>query len=530
MMNQKIVNNMSKKVISIFVCCALTISLAVTSCSDFLDVPVQGGVSTSSDPELAEKLVTGVYNSLMQGDSWGKGDVHAFAFISVTSIISDDADKGSYPGDQVVPVGDFDNFLHTPTNAFCASLWGGHYNSIGAANQALKALKTASINEDLKTRLVAETRFIRGYVYFNLVRLFGSVPLVMRVPLDADDANTDPAFRTRAPLSVVYDSIARDLQYAIDHLDVRSQSTVGHANKGAAQGMLAKMYMYKASDPTVAAPANADWQKAFDLADAVITSGEYALVEDYAAIWRQANDNSTESLFEIQTGSFNNANLKINNYTTPQGPRAGGAGGWNDLGWGFNTPSQNLLNAYEPGDLRREGTIIFIDNSGTHVGTTLWDGFRIPSSDSVQNLRYNYKAYTSDSLEKYEVPEDKDRGKNVRILRYADILLVYAEAAVQLGAGTPDDKINMLRDRAGLDDLTGVTRDQVWHERRIELAMEHDRFWDMVRQGKIVPGRTKDLMTAAGKAGYTENKHELLPIPSAQILLSGNSLVQNPNY
>jgi hypothetical protein len=521
-----------KKRVSIKSISLLTLYLLLTiSCSDsFLDVPVQGGVSTSTDPELAEKLVTGVYHSLMQGDSWGKGDVHAFAFVSVTNIMSDDADKGSYPGDQLVVVGDLDNFMTSSTNVFVASLWGGHYNSIGAANQALKALKAANIDPELKSQFQGETKFLRGYIYFNLIRMFGSVPLVMRVPIDADDANSDPAFRTRAPLAVVYDSIAQDLQYAIDHLPVKSMAEVGHATKGAAQALLAKVYMYKASDPAVAAPANADWQKVFDLTDEVISSAQYSLLPDYATIWRQAYDNSVESLFEIETGEFNNDNLKITNYTSPQGVRSGGVGGWNDLGWGFNTPSVSLLNAYEPDDLRKNGTVIFIDNSGTHVGTILWDGFRIPSKDSVENLYYNYKAYTSKDKEKYAKPDDKDRGKNIRILRYADVLLMNAEAAVQLGIGDPDGKINLLRDRANLPPITGVTREQIWQERRVELAMEHDRFWDIVRQGRIVPGRTKAAMTAAGKLNYTEGKHELLPIPNTQILLSGNSLIQNPNY
>src|SRR5688572_32891879 len=117
------------------------------SCSDeFLDIPVQGGVTTQSDPQLAGKLVTGVYNSLLQGDSWGNGDVHSFAFISATSIMSDDADKGSTAGDQLVPVGDFDNFTVTPTNKFVESLWTGHYNAIGTANQALEALEVAAID------------------------------------------------------------------------------------------------------------------------------------------------------------------------------------------------------------------------------------------------------------------------------------------------------------------------------------------------------------------------------------------------
>jgi starch-binding outer membrane protein, SusD/RagB family len=505
--------------------------LSITSCNDnFLDVPVQGGVSTTSDPDLARKLVTGVYNSLMLGDSWGKGDVHGFAFVALTNIMSDDGDKGSFPGDQLVVVGDLDNFKTSTTNQFCETIWGGHYIAIGAANQALKALKPASIDDELKAQLIGETKFLRAYLYFNLIRMFGAVPLVLRVPIDADDANSAPVFRTRAELSVVYDSIIQDLEFSVNHLAVRSQSETGHATKGAAQGLLAKVYMYKASDPAVAAPGDSDWQQVFDLTDAVIASSEYGLIPDYAAIWRQANDNKEESLFEIETGYFNNDNLKIDNYTSPQGPRAGGSGGWNDLGWGFNTPSQSLLDAYEPGDIRKAGTVIFIDDTGTHAGTILWDGFRIPSSDSVENLYYNYKAYTSKDKETYVRPTDKDRGKNIRILRYADVLLMYAEAAVKLGTGNPDEKINLLRDRADLLPLTGVTREQVWQERRVELAMEHDRFWDIVRQGRIVPGRTKAAMDAAGKTNYTEGKHELLPIPNTQILLSNFSLIQNPNY
>ena len=495
------------------------------SCSDeFLDVDVQGGVSTTSDPDLAQKLVTGVYNSLMQGDSWGNGDVHGFAFISVTSIMSDDADKGSTPSDQAVPVGDIDNFTLTPTNKFCESLWSGHYNSIGAANQALKALGVAAIDEVQKNQLMGEVRFLRGYLYFNLVRMYGGVPLVLRVPVDADDANTDPAFQTRAAASVVYDSIVQDLQFAADNLPLKGVLAPGHATKGAAQSLLAKVYMYKASQATNPNP-NADWQKVFDLTDAVITSGKYALVEDYSTIWRQAGDNNSESIFEVQTGEFNNANLNPDLYTVCQGPRQGGVGGWDDLGWGFNNPSTNLLNAYESGDIRKAGTVIFIDNSGTHAGTVLWDGFRIPSSDSVQNLYYNYKAYTSREKEQYANKGDKNRPKNIRILRYADVLLMYAEAAVHLGMGDPDEKINLIRNRADLPPKSGVTISDIWHERRIELAMEHDRFWDVVRQGNA-----EAVMHAAGKTNFVAGKHELLPIPNSQILLSGNKLTQNPNY
>jgi len=384
-------------------------------------------------------------------------------------------------------------------------------------------LEDPSIEVGLKNQLTGEVRFLRGYLYFNLVRMFGGVPLVLRVPIDANDANNDPVFQTRATVSEVYASIIEDLTFAVANLPLKGTIDPGHASKGAAQSMLAKVYMYKAT----AASTNptADWQQVYDLTEAVITSAKYSLVPDYASIWRQAGDNNSESVFEIQTGEFNNANLNPPIYTVCQGPRQGGSGGWDDLGWGFNNPSLQLLSAYEPGDLRKAATVIFIDNSGTHAGTVLWDGFRVPSSDSVQNLYYNYKAYTSRSQEQYANSGDKNRPKNIRILRYADVLLMNAEAAVHLGIGDPDGKINLLRDRADLTPKSGVTINDIWKERRVELAMEHDRFWDLVRQGNAA-----NVLHAAGKANFVAGKHELLPIPNSQILLSGNKLVQNPNY
>src|SRR5690606_25102592 len=132
--------------------CVISLLLFTTCGEDFLNVPIQGGVTTETDPALAQKLVTGVYHSLLQGDSWGNGDVHGFAFIAASSIMSDDADKGSTLTDQMVPVGDMDNFTLTPTNKFCETLWSGHYNSIGAANQALKALDVAALDETTKNR------------------------------------------------------------------------------------------------------------------------------------------------------------------------------------------------------------------------------------------------------------------------------------------------------------------------------------------------------------------------------------------
>lgn len=492
----------------------------LSSCSDsFLDVPVQGAATAESDPALAEKLVTGVYNTLVSGDAFGSGDTHGIAFISTTNIMSDDADKGSTPNDQIGIIGHLDNFTHGPTNIFVGSVWNGHYNAIARCNQALKALETASLDDVTKNRFIGEVRFIRAYFYFNLVRFFGGVPAVLRVPESAADANSDPAFRTRASSDDIYNIVIEDLTYTVNNTPLKNATQTGRVNKGMAQSLLAKVYMYRK-----------DWQKVFDLTNEVITSGQYALLDDYANIWRYEGNNSSESVFEIQTGTFNNTDFGVRGYCVWQGPRVGGKGGWTDLGFGFCTPSREFVNSYETGDKRREATVIEIDDSGTYRGTILFDGYRIPSKDSIENFFYNYKAYHSElqTIEPFLGNRD-NKQKNIHILRYADVLLMQAEAANELGnQGMALMHVNRLRNRAGLPDINvaggQALREAIWKERRYELAMEHDRFFDIVRQG-----RAAEVMQAAGK-NFIAGTHELLPIPALQIELSGGQLQQNPGY
>lgn len=492
----------------------------LSSCSDsFLEVPVQGAATAESDPALAEKLVTGVYNTLISGDAFGSGDTHGIAFISTTNIMSDDADKGSTPNDQIGIIGQLDNFTHGPTNIFVGSIWNGHYNAIARCNQALKALETASLDEETKNRFIGEVRFIRGYFYFNLVRYFGGVPAVLRVPESASDANSDPAFRTRASAEDIYTIVIEDLTFAAEHTPLRNNTQAGRVNKGMAQSMLAKVYLYRK-----------DWQKVFDLTTEVIHSGQYDLLDDYATIWRYEGNNSMESIFEIQTGTFNNTDFGVRGYCVWQGPRVGGKGGWTDLGFGFCTPNRDFVNSYEPGDKRREATVIEIDDSGTYRGTVLYDGYRIPSKDSIENFFYNYKAYHSElrTIEPFLGNRD-NKQKNIHILRFADVLLMQAEAANELdNPGLALTHINRLRSRAGLSEVSvaggQALREAIWKERRYELAMEHDRFFDIVRQG-----RAAEVMRAAGK-NFIAGTHELLPIPALQIELSGGQLQQNPGY
>jgi hypothetical protein len=267
-----------------------------------------------------------------------------------------------------------------------------------------------------------------------------------------------------------------------------------------------------------------NWQKTLELTNAVITSGKYSLVPDYSQIFRESGNNNSESIFEVQTGVNAGENAVSPLFSNGQGPR--GRGGWNDLGFGFNNPTTNLVSAYEPGDTRRDATIIFINPTvpGNSTGTVLWDGFRIPSKDSVENERYNYKAYHSTIAESPQLTGNKDtKPKNIRLMRYAEVLLMYAEAAAVLGNADGAVKLNQVRSRANLPPTT-LTQENVWKERRTELAMEQDRFFDLVRQGRAGP-----VLRAHGKP-FVTGKHELFPIPQPQRDLSGNRLAQNPGY
>ncbi len=509
---------------------ALIVSLMFTAgCSkSFLEVDPQGQITREQvliDPNAANDLVTGVYNSLYLG-SFDPTTV-GFQYYMAVDVASDDADKGSTPAD-FPPAAEIDNFTATPNNSIVNNLWLGYYKGISRANMAIGELEQATFDEQTRNRLLGEVHYIRGMYYFNLVRLFGGVPRVTRVPA-ANEVNNDE-FQTRASVDEIYGVILDDLQFAAGNLPVKGGegAQVGRATKGAAQGLLAKVYMYRG-----------EWQEVFDLTGEVINSGLYSLVKnngdtlsDYNLIFREnpvggtGGNNNPESVFEVQTGINLTQDAVSRLFSNGQGPR--GKGGWDDLGFGFNNPTQDLASAYEPGDKRREGTIIFIQPTEPEnsPGTVLWDGFRIPSQDSVENSRYNYKGYHSALQESMQTSGSKDtKPKNIRIMRYAEILLMRAEAAAILG--NEDEallNLNKIRNRAGLPNSATATQQDIWKERRVELAMEQDRFFDLVRQG-----RAGAVLRAHGK-NFVDGTHEVFPIPQSQIDLSGGRLEQNNGY
>jgi hypothetical protein len=485
----------------------------ITACEKFLDEPPQGAITEEAirtTPSAAEDLVTGVYNAL-----WDE-NVHGFNYVGVTNIPSDDADKGSSPSDGATSFGRLDNLDMDASVGILNDIWSGYYRSIARVNQALDKLPLSPVAEAAKARLEGEVKFLRAYFYFNLVRLFGGVPLLERVP--SPNELNNPEFQTRATAAEIYALIISDLKYAAKYLPLKGEIATGRATKGAAMGLLAKVFLYQQN-----------YQRAFELTDSIVAGqvGAYDLLPNYENIWREVGNNSIESLFEVQTGVNTACNAAIPIYSVSQGPRAGGRRGWADLGFGFGTPSESLLNEYELNDRRRAATIIFINPPP--LGTRLWDGYRIPSRDSVENDRYNYKAYHSRTAERNCGVNDR-LPKNLRILRFGEVLLIHAEAAFAIGR--PDvakGDIDRLRARAGLLPVPVISREAIWHERRLELAMEHDRFFDLVRQEAVQPGRAVQAFAAHGKT-FTKNRNEVFPIPLTQIQLSAGRLMQNPGY
>ena len=260
-----------------------------------------------------------------------------------------------------------------------------------------------------------------------------------------------------------------------------------------------------------------NWAEVLSLTNQVMGMG-YSLFPDYEQLFRIPNENNSESIFEIQAKYVpNDCDASNSQYSQVQGVR-GSTGG----GWGFNVPTADLAASYEPNDPRRDATIIF-------RGETTPEGDAIPPTGD--NPMYNQKSYVPFGL---YVACNEGSEQNIRVIRYADVLLMNAEANNELGNnGAALTSLNAVRTRArGANPLTVLPpvtttdqaqlRDAIWRERRSELAMEFDRFFDVIRQGRGA--------TVFGPKGFVAGKNELMPIPQNEIDISAGTLTQNPGY
>lgn len=490
-----------KKFKLITVLSGLLLGWVMWSCSDsFIDVKPSEKITIEDLTEYnnndgAKSFITSIYSKYLDYD------MSSFSWIGLTSITTDNADKGSDPGDTGGDKDILDALEWTATTGAVLQVWQASFKVVNRANQALQVLpELDGADADLRERLAGEAKFLRAFTYFNLVRLYGGVPIVNRVP-EAGNEEDDAMLEARKSIAEVYQFIEQDLLEASEVLPEKSAygaADRGRATVGAAHALLAKVYLYQEK-----------WQEAVDQTDLV---NGYSLTPDYADIFQESGENNQESIFEIQ-GKGGDGEPGIQQYSQVQGPR--GTGGW---GWGFNTPSQNLVDAFanENDLVRRDATII-----RTGSGGTLYDGR--PVEDTWQNPYYNYKAYAPTFL------GDSYTEVNIRYLRYAEILLIKAEALNELGRTTEAlIPLNEVRSRVNLPKVTSTDQQEVrkaiWKERRLELAMEHDRWFDIVRTGQA-----QQAMAADGKT-FEVGKHEVFPIPDSFIRETDGRAEQNPGY
>ena len=474
------------------------------SCTKFVDFNPQENYEITADnyfktAEDYQKMTIGVYSPIQ----W------LWSIPVIGDVASDNAVSGGENATDNIALQQIDDYQLIPNNSNLTEIWKSCYEGINRANYLEE--NKAKLDFTGKSALYGEVYFLRAYYYFELVKMFGGVPLFTNKRLSVGDSNK---FQ-RATKAQVYAQIEIDLTAAIAALPV-TNSQQGRATKYAAQALLGKVYLY---------------QDKFTEAAAMLENviGKFSLPASYESIFLEAGENGSESVFEVQ---YSNAS-PFYDWSNPgrgQGNLAVQICGIRNLtgsspynsGWSTNLPTANLAAAFAAGDTRKAVTVLDIEAYKT--------------ANAGMNITYTVAPYKNTGLynQKYLPRKGETSGQvelnylnNFRIIRYADVLLMAAEAFNR--ATAPNDAkaqgyLNQVRQRAFGNASNNITatgtalRQAIWDERRLELAMEGDRFFDLVRTGQ-----------AASKiTGFKVGKHEVFPIPQQEVDISG--LTQNAGY
>lgn len=493
---------MKKNILFIFI---LPLILMAVSCTDFLDrKPL--GTATEGDITVGgvEGKVFGLYGTLRDDGVTG------LPMVFMHVMRSDDAIKGSTVTDGAAYEQMADFFKYDKSDGWLLlDYWNAHYKLIYACNDILQTIDSLKLSTDGDKINQAEAKFFRAYAYFDLVRTFGQVPKIDFKIYNVGDANIE-----KSSTAAIYALIDEDLTYASANLPVTwISSFTGRVTKGTANTLWAKAKLYRQ-----------DWAGALAKCEEVKGSGQYNLLASYDNFFKEDGENSSESILEVQM--YVNANGTVsynNNCNGAQGVR--GSGDW-DLGWGWNVPSQALVDSYEAGDPRKTTTIL---SSGGPDGY----GLTVPAALGSIQPYWNRKVY-SNPVRRTATGIRYANWLNIRLLRYADVLLMAAEAANEVGGAANTTKalgyLEMVRGRARgtasvLPQVTTTVqadlRTAIKKERRAEFGMEYERFFDLVRWG--------DAVNVLGAAGYTD-KCKYYPIPQSIIDKAQGKLTQNADW
>jgi len=440
--------------------------------------------------------------------------------VPIGDVAADNAVAGGESASDVLDLQQIDHYAATPTNSTLTNIWQYAYEGVNRANYLTEYKTTnpagAQINFTGKDAMYGEVYFLRAYYYFTLLKMFGGVPLFTDKRLDFSSSGT----LQRATPAAVYAQIEADLNSAIAVLPT-VQLQQGRVTKYAAQALLGKVYLYEKK-----------YSSAAPVLQSIIDANAFTLVASFDSIFVASGENGPESVFEIQYSNaspyyqWSNELQGQGNYMVQQvGVRqmSGTAAMPYAAGWSTNLPTVDLYNAYENGDQRREGT--------------LFDPAAYATANPSYNVTFEVAPYENTGYysNKYLPRKGQTSGQpelnylnNFRTIRYAEVLLMAAEAYNQTSDDTKAQLyLNQVRRRAFM--VTDASHDvtstgttlytSILNERRLELAMEGDRFFDLVRTGQAA--------TVLG-SGFTKGKNEVFPIPQQEIAVS--HLTQNPGY
>lgn len=488
-----------KKYIFITTIFASVIITALSCSDDFIDREVQYSIDSenyfNSEQDYKDALI-GAYDLL-----------HAsFMNVLVGEIASDNTLSGGESANDVVGIQQIDEMNHSPVNTNLKNIWDWMFAGVQRCNYILEFKDKTDFSG--KNQIIAETRYLRAYYHFELVKWFGGIPLNGDKRFKVGDEKTIP----RSSVSEVYASIESDLLYAIDNLSPTAPQ-VGRVTKGAAQALLGKTYLYQNKFSQAAA-----------VLDQVITSNSYTLVSNYNTIFENNNENNSESVFEIQYSdaegagfgclqcSEGNVAVGFNGIRNYSGP-------FFDGGYSFNVPTQASYDAYEVGDNRRDVAILNIVTWAAANSASYGEGYKHTGFFNRKYLARKGDTNIGD--------QNLTNPNNYRAIRYADVLLMAAEAFNRSGDDTKARTyLNLVRRRAFGDNNHDISAsgpaltDFIWAERKLELMGEGHRFFDLVRTNKAATSIT----------GFVTGKHDLFPIPLEEIQFSNGNWQQNPNY
>lgn len=482
--------NILLKCVTAACCCSMLVA-----CDDFLTELPEAARSTNNFYQTEADFtnaVVGLYATLKHNGLYGNGGPNG-SLLHLAEVVSDNAEIGSTKNPTTLSWFELDEFNISLSNTVISNAWTGHYIGIGRANAILENLPGANVDEAAKAQFEAEARFMRAYFYFNLVRLFGDVPLVDKTISDPYGAKD----LTRTSADIIYEFIISDLSFAENNLpEAISASEAGKASKWAAKALLGKVYLTR-NQPELAAAKLKEVIDAnvFDLTSVSyeqLFSPETSFDSNKGVIWA----------VQYKSGLVGQGSALWSSYIPwgASGPQFGTTG----TGEGFMKPTQDMINAYEEGDIRKDASL------KTSFTTT---------SGSVVTDPFVYKYHQLG-------PQAGDADTDLPLLRYADVVLMYAEALNALGqTAAAEPYLNQVRARAGLLEKTGLTQAEmalaIEEERRVELAFEGHRWFDLVRTNRY-------LEVMEDKGYLVQTFHNLYPIPQRETELV--AIGQNPGY